>query len=120
MFVPWASAVFSDFCNTPMRSDRVQENRVAAMPLQNYRDSSDAKKKRTCHAHCALKMWRKTNSNDFVFLGFFFGSSADEQFEAIKKDELTEQFEKDLGSGGMDVPFHRKPIRTISGVSGIN
>ena len=30
------------------------------------------------------------------------GSSAEEQFEAIKKDELMEQFEKDLGSGVQD------------------
>ena len=30
------------------------------------------------------------------------GSSAEEQFEAIKKDELMEQFEKDLGSGAVD------------------
>ena len=29
------------------------------------------------------------------------GSSAEEQFEAIKKDELMEQFEKDLGSGAV-------------------
>ena len=30
------------------------------------------------------------------------GSSAEEQFETIKKDEMMEQFEKDLGSGAMD------------------
>ena len=30
-------------------------------------------------------------------------SSAEEQLKAIKKDELMEQCEKDLGSGGMDV-----------------
>ena len=30
------------------------------------------------------------------------GSSAEEQLEAIKKDELMEQFEKDLGSGAVD------------------
>ena len=30
------------------------------------------------------------------------GSSAEEQFEAVKKDELMEQFEKDLGSGALD------------------
>ena len=30
------------------------------------------------------------------------GSSAEEQFDAIKKDELMAQFEKDLGSGAVD------------------
>ena len=30
------------------------------------------------------------------------GSSAEEQFEAVKKDELMEQFEKVLGSGAVD------------------
>ena len=30
------------------------------------------------------------------------GSSAEEQFDAIKKDELMEQVEKDLGSGAVD------------------
>ena len=30
------------------------------------------------------------------------GSSAEEQFEAVKEDELMEQFEKDLGSGAVD------------------
>ena len=30
------------------------------------------------------------------------GSSAEEQFEAVKKDELMGQFEKDLGSGALD------------------
>ena len=30
------------------------------------------------------------------------GSSVEEQFEAIKKDELMEQFEKDLGCGAVD------------------
>ena len=30
------------------------------------------------------------------------GSSAEEQFDAIKKDELMEQFEKDLVSGAVD------------------
>ena len=30
-------------------------------------------------------------------------SSAEEQFEAIKKDELMKQRERDLGSGGVDL-----------------
>ena len=30
------------------------------------------------------------------------GSSAEEQFDAIKKHELMEQFQKDLGSGAVD------------------
>ena len=40
------------------------------------------------------------------------GSPAEEQFEAIKKDELMEQFEKDLGSGGVDLPSKMETKQT--------
>ena len=39
------------------------------------------------------------------------GWSAEEQFDAIKKDELMEQFEKDLGSGAVDVPSKMETYR---------
>ena len=39
------------------------------------------------------------------------GSSAEEQFDAVKKDELMEQVEKDLGSGVVDTPSKMETVQ---------